>query len=68
MCFVALNGKCIFLVPQLGENGNEFLNIKQIDNVLAVSEEVLVGGKFQKVAKIMAYNEGWIRRNFLDAI
>ena len=56
ICFVGLNGKCIFLAPQLCMNyGNQFYNIKQINNVLAVSDQVVIGGKIQNVTKIMAY-------------
>ena len=56
--FTALDDKCIFLAPQLCNNGrdNEFLNITQTNNVLAVTENVVVGGKIQNVKKIMVYN------------
>ena len=66
--FIAMNGKCIFQAPELCERGNEFYDIKQINNIIAIADSVVVGGKTQNVTKIMTYKRDWLERNFLNAI
>ena len=55
-----MNGKCIFLAPELCERGNEFFDIKQINNTLAIVDNLVIGGKTQNVTKIMTYKQDWI--------
>ena len=66
--FAALNGKCILNAPELCNRGNQFYEITQINNIVALSEEVIIGGKVQNVAKIMTYKQDWIERNLFDPI
>lgn len=61
---MAAEGKCIFNIPNL-DGGNKFLALKEINNTLAISEEVIIAGKRQKVTKVMLYNQSWIERNLI---
>ena len=50
------------------EFDNEFFKITDETIGIHVNEEVMIGGRQVRVLKIMACNENWIRKNYLDPI
>ena len=71
LCFLfrpdELTGKCIFLSDELcGDSNNEFYSITAANQHLAVTENVIIGGKVRIVKEIMTYKMAWIERFYLE--
>ena len=62
--------KVFILDPTLlvGEFDNEFYKITDENIGIHVNEEVMIGGRQVRVLKIMACNEFWIKKYYLDPI
>ena len=67
---ILIDCKVFILDPTLlvGEFDNEFYKITDENIGIHVNEEVMIGGRQVRVLKIMACNENWIRKNYLDPI
>ena len=64
-----LIGKVFFPSNELcGDHGNVFYNLNQVNNVLAVSGSVLVGGQQKRVTKIMTFKHVWMQTNYFTPI
>ena len=62
-----MQGKCIFLSDELcGDSNNEFYSITAANQHLAVTENVIIGGKVRIVKRIMTYKMAWIERFYLE--
>ena len=62
-----VNNACIFNMENL-EKENEFYEIKHVNQMLAFSESVVIGGKRTQVRQIMVYKMSWLRTNYLDPL
>ena len=43
---------------------NEFYELSQVQSLLAVQEEAIIGGKHTQVRKIMVFDRKWIEKNY----
>ena len=61
-----LVGKVFFENDELcGDSANEFFELESVDEFLAVTDSVFIGGTERTVAKIMTFQSGWLWENYL---
>ena len=58
-----IENKCIFESEAIASE-NEFFELKQVSNIIAVSESVVINGKVTEVNKIMVYKKAWLDKIF----
>eukprot|EP00178_Gracilaria_changii_P021601 TRINITY_DN640_c0_g1_i1.p1 TRINITY_DN640_c0_g1~~TRINITY_DN640_c0_g1_i1.p1 ORF type:complete len:491 (+),score=64.54 TRINITY_DN640_c0_g1_i1:208-1680(+) len=51
-----------------GENGNIFLELKKVTNVLAVSSSALIGGNHTQITKVMVFRPEWLEQNYNEPL
>ena len=60
-----LQDKCIFQSDVLcGNMANKFYSIESVRNNLLVAGNIMIGGRSQRVSKIMTYTNAWLRKNY----
>ena len=60
-----LLGKVFFPSEDCGGPANEFYELSAVSNMLAVADNILIGGERKRVAKIMFFKKSWMEKNFL---
>lgn len=62
-----LIGKIIFPREDL-PGGNEFYELSAVSHMFAVSDNMVIGGKKTRVAKIMCFKRLWLENNYITPI
>ena len=60
-----LIGKVFFHSEDCGGRSNQFFELSAVTHLLAVSDNVLIGGESKRVAKIMFYQRRWMENNYI---
>ena len=63
-----LIGKVFFHSEDFGGSTNEFFELSSVTHMLAVSDNVLIGGERKRVAKIMFFKRCWMEDNFISPL
>ena len=63
-----LLGKVFFPSEDLVGSKNEFYELSAISHMLAVSDNIVIGGERKRVAKVMLFKRSWMEDNFLSPI
>ena len=64
---LALEDKCIFNNDALcGNSSNMFYEISDVNQLLAVTENIIIGGKVRAVKTIMTYKPIWMTENYYN--
>jgi len=61
-----LIGKVFFHSEDCGERSGRFLELSSVSHLLAVSDNVLIGGERKRVAKIMFFKRCWLENNYIS--
>lgn len=60
-----LIGKVFFPSEDCGERRNKFIELSSVTHMLAVSNNVVIGGERRRVAKIMFFKRCWLEDNYI---
>ena len=60
-----LIGKVFFHSEDCGGRSNQFFELNAVTHMLAVADNVLIGGESKRVAKIMFYQRSWMENNYI---
>jgi len=60
-----LIGKVFFHREDCGGRSNQFFELSAVTHMLAVSDNVLIGGESKRIAKIMFYQRSWMENNYI---
>ena len=63
-----LIGKVFFPSEDTGGSSNQFFELSSVTHMLAVSENVLIGGERKRVAKIMFFKRCWLEENYISPL
>jgi len=63
-----LIGKVFFHSEDFGGSTNEFFELSSVTHMLAVSDNILIGGERKRVANIMFFKRCWLEGNFLSPL
>ena len=63
-----LIGKVFIHSEDCGGSTNQFFELSSVTHMLAVSDNVLIGGERKKVAKIMFFKRCWLEDNFISPL
>ena len=63
-----LIGKVFFPSEDCGGRTNQFFELSAVTHMLAVSDNVLIGGESKRVAKIMFYQRRWMEDNYISPL
>lgn len=63
-----LIGKVFFPSEDCGESRNKFIELSAVTHMLAVSNNVLIGGERKRVAKIMFFKRCWLEDNYISPL
>ena len=63
-----LIGKVFFHSEDCGQFSNRFFELSSVTHMLAVSDNVLIGGERKKVAKIMFFKRCWLQDNYISPL
>ena len=63
-----LVGKVFFPSEDCGGSRNKFLELSSVTHLLAVSNNVLIGGERKRVAKIMLFQRCWMQDNYFSPL
>ena len=63
-----LIGKVFFPSEDCGGSRNKFLELSAVTHMLAVSNNVLIGGERKRVAKIMFFKRCWLEDNYISPL
>ena len=63
-----LIGKVFFPSEDCGRYSNQFFELSSVTHMLAVSENVLIGGERKRVAKIMFFKRCWLEENYISPL
>ena len=63
-----LIGKVFFPSEDCGGYRNQFFELSSVTHMLAVSENVLIGGERKRVAKIMFFKRCWLEENYISPL
>jgi len=61
-----LIGKVFFHSEDCGEHSNRFFELSSVSHLLAVSDNVLIGGERKRVANIMFFKRYWLENNYIS--
>ena len=59
-----LTNKCIFEMDDLAGSSNRFFELSSAKSTMVATENIMIGGRNIRVAKIMAYTRAWRRNNY----
>ncbi|XP_020612858.1 uncharacterized protein LOC110051182 [Orbicella faveolata] len=63
-----LIGKVFFPSEDCGGSTNQFFELSSVTHMLAVSDNVLIGGERKRVANIMFFKRCWLEGNFISPL
>ena len=63
-----LIGKVFFPSEDCGGHRNKFIELSSVTHMLAVSNNVVVGGESRRVAKIMFFRRCWLEDNYISPL
>ena len=63
-----LIGKVFFHSEDCGGNANQFFELSSVTHMLAVSDNVLIGGERKRVANIMFFKRCWMQDNYISPL
>ena len=61
-------GRVFFPSEDCGGFSNQFFELSAVSHVLAVSDNILIGGERRRVAKVMLFKRAWIDTNYISPI
>ena len=63
-----LIGKVFFPSEDCGGRTNQFLELSAVSHMLAVANNIVIGGERKRVGKIMFFQRSWMENNYLTPI
>ena len=63
-----LIGKVFFPSEDCGGSSNQFYELSAVSHMLAVADNVVIGGERKRVGKIMFFQRSWMENNYLTPI
>ena len=60
-----LLGKVFFPDEDCGGRNNQFFELSAVSHMLAVTDNILIGGERKRVAKVMFFKRSWLDNNYL---
>ena len=63
-----LLGKVFFPSEDCGGSTNQFFELSAVSHMLAVSDNILIGGESKRVAKVMLFKMSWMDKNYLTPL
>ena len=63
-----LIGKVFFHSEDCGSSSNKFFELSSVTHMLAVSDNVLIGGERKRVAKIMFFKRSWMEKYYISPL
>ena len=63
-----LIGKVFFPSEDCGGSSNTFFELSSVTHMLAVTDNVLIGGERKRVAKIMLFKRSWLEDNYISPL
>ena len=63
-----LIGKVFFHSEDCGGDANQFFELSSVTHMLAVSDNVLIGGERKRVANIMFFKRCWMQNNYISPL
>ena len=63
-----LIGKVFFPSEDIRGSSNQFFELSSVTHMLAVADNVLIGGERKRVAKIMLFKRSWLENNFISPL
>lgn len=60
-----LIGKVFFPSEDCGGGSNQFYELNAVSHMLAVTDNILIGGERKRVAKVMFFTRLWLEYNYL---
>ena len=63
-----LIGKVFFPDEDFGEGWNQFYELSSVTHMLAVTDNVLIGGESRRVAEIMLFRRFWLEENYISPL
>ena len=63
-----LLGKVFFPSEDCDGYSNQFFELNAVSHMLAVSDNILIGGERKRVAKVMSFQRSWMEYNYLTPI
>ena len=63
-----LIGKVFFPDEDCGGRSNQFFELSAVSHMLAVTDNVLIGGERKRVAKVMFFQRSWLDNNYFTPL
>ena len=63
-----LLGKVFFPDEDCGGGSNQFFELSAVSHMLAVTDNVLIGGERKRVAKVMFFRRSWLDNNYFTPL
>ena len=63
-----LIGKVFFPSEDCGGGSNQFFQLSAVSYMLAVADNIVIGGERKRVGKIMFFKRSWMENNYLSPI
>ena len=63
-----LLGKVFFPDEDCGRRNNQFFELSAVSHMLAVTDNILIGGERKRVAKVMFFQRSWLDKNYLTPL
>ncbi|XP_078343546.1 uncharacterized protein LOC144629200 isoform X1 [Oculina patagonica] len=63
-----LIGKVFFHSEDLGDFANQFFELSAVSSMLAVTDNIVIGGETKRVAKIMFFERSWMENYYYTPI
>ncbi|KAK2553996.1 hypothetical protein P5673_024706 [Acropora cervicornis] len=63
-----LMGKVFFPDEDCGGRTNQFFELSSVSHMLAVTDNILIGGERKRVAKVMLFKMSWLENNYLTPL
>ena len=63
-----LLGKVFFLSEDCGGRNNQFFELNAVSHMLAVSDNILIGGETKRVAKVMFFQRSWLDKHYFTPL
>ena len=63
-----LLGKVFFPSEDCGGHTNQFFELSAVSHMLAVSDNILIGGESKRVAKVMLFEMSWMDTNYFTPL
>ena len=63
-----LLGKVFFPSEDCGGSNNQFFELSAVSHMLAVADNILIGGERKRVAKVMFFRRAWMDTNYFTPL